>query len=80
MNGFRQTEIRLDVDFAKSDIYSIREPAGTGGRTRRLPERISEGMVRAAGNRSIWRRPGARMFSDDGWPRVADAIKTFGCC
>jgi phosphate transport system permease protein len=74
MNGFRQTEVRLDIDFAKSDLFldpaSLQGPSADAA----LAGANIEGTVRAAAT-AQYGAAGERMFSDDAWPRVRDAIK-----
>jgi phosphate transport system permease protein len=74
MNGFRQTEVRLNIDFVKSDLFV--DPASLQGPTAdaALAGANIEGVVRAAAT-AQYGAAGDRMLSDDGWPRVRDAIK-----
>jgi phosphate transport system permease protein len=74
MNGFRQTEVRLDVDFVKSDLFLDPASLQGPGADAALAGANIEGVVRAAAT-AQYGEAGARMFSDDGWPRVRDALK-----
>jgi phosphate transport system permease protein len=74
MNGFRQTEVRLDIDFAKSDLFLDPASLQGPGADAALAGANIEGIVRTAAT-AQYGAAGERMLSDDAWPRVRDAIK-----
>jgi phosphate transport system permease protein len=74
MNGFRQTEVRLDIDFGKSDLFLDPASLQGPGADAALAGANIEGTVRAAAT-AQYGAAGERMLSDDAWPRVRDAIK-----
>uniref|UniRef100_UPI0039892276 PstA family ABC transporter permease n=1 Tax=Mycetocola sp. TaxID=1871042 RepID=UPI0039892276 len=72
--GFTRTEVRLDIDFAKSAIFldpaTLRSTAGKAA----LAGADIQGVVQKAAE-AQYGAQGARLLSDTAWLRVLDAIE-----
>src|SRR3546814_9233780 len=73
LRGFTQTEVRLDIDFAASDLFLDPAPLQGPNVDRALASVNIDGVVRNAAETQY--EGVSRLLSDAAWLRVREAIK-----
>ncbi|HEX8533152.1 MAG TPA: DUF3333 domain-containing protein, partial [Allosphingosinicella sp.] len=74
VRGFTQTEVRLGIDFPKSELFLDPATLKGPGADAALATADIDSVVRASATAS-YGPPGAEMLSDTAWLRVREAIK-----